>query len=159
MGSRSPPTRQARLSSGLSATLQRAAIYAQRLRHEYTTLEHLLLALTEDVNAAGLMAVCDVNLEVLRQNLVSFLENDSKTLVTDDGRQPEATAALRRVIENTAARAHGLGHEAATGGDLLVAVFNEKHSPAVWFLRQQGMAKRDVVNFILHGIVKETDEA
>jgi len=148
-------TAPGRFSAELRSTLNRAFDYASQRKHEYTTLEHFLLALIDDVNAAGVMQVCGVNLGALRENLASYLDNDLKTLVIDDSRNPWPTPAFQRVVQRAMLHAQGLGREMATGGDILVAMFEEKESPAVWLLGEQEMTQEDATNFILHGIVRE----
>jgi hypothetical protein len=149
----------ARFSAELESTLHRALAYASQRKHEYTTLEHLLLALIDDLNASWVMKACDVNLGALRENLAGYIDNDLKTLVIDVSRKPRPTPAFQRVVQRAVLHAQGLGRETATGGDLLVAIFDEKESPAVWLLNEQEMIQQDVVNFILHGIVKDSGNA
>ena len=105
------------------------------------------------------MKACDVNLGALRENLAGYIDNDLKTLVIDVSRKPRPTPAFQRVVQRAVLHAQGLGRETATGGDLLVAIFDEKESPAVWLLNEQEMIQQDVVNFILHGIVKDSGNA
>src|SRR5215510_3775844 len=127
----------ARFSAELELTLHRARTYANERKHEYTTLEHLLLALIDDVNASGVMRVCDVDVDALKESLGSYIDNDLKPLVIDDGHKSKLTAAFKRVVRRAVLHAHGLGREMATGGHVLVALFDEKESPAVWFLGEQ----------------------
>jgi len=135
-------------------TLHRARTYANERKHEYTTLEHLLLALIDDVNASGVMRVCDVDVDALKKSLASYIDNDLKTLVIDDGHKSKLTAAFKRVVRRAVLHAKGLGREMATGGHVLVALFDEKESPAVWYLGEQEMTQEDAVNFILYGIAR-----
>jgi hypothetical protein len=139
----------AQFSAEFRSTLHRALDYAHQRKHEFTTLEHLLLALIDDVDASNVMKGCDVNLGTLRKNLASYIDNDLKTLVVDDGRKPRPTPAFQRVAKSAVLHAQGLGREMTTGGDLLVAMFDEKESPAVWHLREQEVTRQDAVNFIL----------
>jgi Glyoxalase superfamily protein/Clp amino terminal domain, pathogenicity island component len=145
---------QASFSAELESTLHRARNYANQQKHEYTTLEHLLLALIDDLNALGVMRVCDVDVDALRDSLVSYIDNDLKTLVIDDPQNSKLTAAFKRVVRRAVLHAQGLGRKMATGGDVLVALFDEKESPAVWLLGEQEMTQEDAVNFILYGIVR-----
>jgi hypothetical protein len=147
----SPP---ARFSDELQSTLHRARNYANQRRHEYTTLEHLLLALIDDVNALGVMRVCDVDVDTLRDGLARYIDDDLQTLVIDDRHTSKLTAAFKRVVRRAVLHARGLGREMVTGGDVLVALFDEKESPAVWLLGEQGITQEDAVNFILYGIVR-----
>jgi Glyoxalase superfamily protein/Clp amino terminal domain, pathogenicity island component len=144
----------AELSAELKSTLTRAVSYAHQRKHEYLTLEHLLLALTDDVNASGVMIACAVNLDSLRENLAGYIDNDLKTLVIDGGRRPTPTPALQRVVQRAILHAQGLGRETATGGTLLVAIFEEKESPAVWLLSEQGITQQVAANYILHDLAR-----
>ena len=147
---------RARFSAELESTLHRALAYARERKHEYTTLDHLLLALIDDLNASGVMKLCDVDLGALRENLASYIDSDLNMLVIDDGRKPRPTPAFRRVAQRAVLHAQELGREMVTGGDFLVAIFDEKDSPAVWLLREQEMTQQDAVNFILHGTVEKS---
>src|SRR5262249_12277948 len=144
----------ARLAAELELTLHRARTYANQRKHEYTTLEHLLLALIDDVNGSGVMKVCDVDVDALRESLGSYIDNDLKPLVIDGRRKPKLTAAFKRVVQSGVLLSQGLGREMATGGDILVALFDEKESAAVWHLGEQEMTQEDAVNFMLHGNIQ-----
>jgi ATP-dependent Clp protease ATP-binding subunit ClpA len=140
-------------SRDLELTLHRALTYANERKHEYATLEHLLVALIDDVDAAAVMEVCKVDLGALRTNLTFYVDNELQTLVTGNGRDATPTAAFQRVVQRAVLHVQALGRD-ITGADLLVAIFAETESPAVWLLGQQEMTQQDAVNFILHGIVK-----
>jgi hypothetical protein len=140
-------------SRGLEQTLHRALAEANAREHEYATLEHLLLALIDDPAASPVMLGCQVDLGVLKANLVSYIDNDLKQLVITDGRDASPTPAFKRVMERAALLAQNLNRD-ATGADVLLGLFAETQSHAVWFLGQQEMTRFDAVN-ILHGIVKE----
>jgi hypothetical protein len=140
-------------SKELESALHRALAYANQRAHEYTTLEHLLLALIDEVDASAAMKACKVDLATLKEKLVSYIDNDLKSLVTDDDRDSRPTAAFQRVVQRAALHAQGLGRD-TTGADLLVALFAETESPAVWLLGEQEMTQQDAANFILHRIVK-----
>jgi hypothetical protein len=157
-----PPTDEGpprRLSAELESTLQRALAYANQRKHEYTTLEHLLLALIEDVTASGVMKVCEVDLGALKEKLVSYIDEELKTLVTDDGRKSRPTPAFQRVVQRAILHVEDLGRHTVTGGDILVAMFAETESPAVWLLGEQQMTQQDAKNFILRGILKGSGDA
>jgi hypothetical protein len=157
-----PPTDEGpltRFSAELESTLQRALAYANQRKHEYTTLEHLLLALMEDVTASGVMKVCEVDLDALKEKLVSYIDDELKTLVTDDGRKSRPTPAFQRVVQRAILHVEDLGRHAVTGGDILVAMFAETESPAVWLLGEQQMTQQDASNFILRGILKGSGDA
>jgi Glyoxalase superfamily protein/Clp amino terminal domain, pathogenicity island component len=158
-----PPTGEGgvgpRFSAELESTLRRALGYAKQRGHEYATLEHLLLALTEDVNASGVMKLCEVDLGPLKEKLTNYIDNELKTLVIDQSSQPRPTAAFQRVVERAVLRAQSMGRHTVSGGDLLVALFAETESPAVWLLGEQEMTQQDAENFILHGILKASGDA
>jgi len=117
-----PPTAKSdvapKFSAELESTLRRALGYATHRKHEYATLEHLLLALTEDVNASGVMKLCEVDLGALKEKLTSYIDNELKTLVTDHSSQSRPTAAFQRVVERAVLRAHSMGRHTVSGGDL-----------------------------------------
>jgi hypothetical protein len=141
-------------SAELSTTLDRALAYANRRKHEYTTLEHLLLALTDDVDASAVMRACKVDLGTLKDQLANYIDNDMKRNVIDDGGETKPTAAFGRVMRCAEGIALGRGRPALTGAEVLVPIFFERLSPAARFLGRQDMTRQDAVNFIIHGIVK-----
>jgi hypothetical protein len=145
-------------SAGLVLTLHRALAHANQRQHEYTTLEHLLLALIEDTDASAVMKACKVDLAALKENLASYIDNELKRLVIDDDRDTNPTAAFQRVVQRARHHAQGLGRD-ATGADILVAIFAERESTAVWLLGEQEMSQQDAANFILHGIVKGSGDS
>ena len=126
-------------SAGLAAALQKALVFAQQRRHEYATLEHLLLALIDDADARAVMTVCNVDFGKLTRTLVGYLDNDLKRLVVDEGTAPKPTAAFQRVVQRSSLRVHELGHNVVTGANTLEALFAETRSPAVRFLGEQDM--------------------
>lgn len=158
-----PPTAQGvpgpQFSAELELTLRRAFAYAKRRKHEYTTLEHLLLALTGDVDASTVMKASAVDLGELEQNLASYIDNELKTLVTDGGGESQPTAAFQRVVQRAVVHTQGTGRHVITGAQLLLAIFAETRSPAVRFLGAQQMTRQDAANFIAHGIVKGSGSA
>lgn len=143
----------AKFSAVLERTLHRALTNAQQRKHEYATLEHLVLALSDDVDASEVMKACDVDIAALRADLVYYVDNDLKKLATVDGRACRPTAAFQRVVQRAENHAQNLGRT-ITGGDLLSAIFYEKESPAAWLLGEQGLTHQDATNFILHSIKK-----
>jgi hypothetical protein len=142
-----------KFSAALERTLHRALTNAQQRKHEYATLEHLVLALSDDTDASEVMKACEVDLAALKADLVYYIDNDLKKLATTDGRACRPTAAFQRVVQRAEHHAQNLSR-AMTGGDLLGAIFYEKESPAAWILGEQGMTHQDVTNFILHRIKK-----
>ena len=143
-----------RFSVGLEATLHRALAHANQRKHQYATLEHLLLALTDDGDASAVMKACNVDVGVLRTSLVNYLETEFENLVAVGGDNAKPTAAFQRVAQRALVHVQGLGGDTVTGVQFLVALFAERESTAAWLLGEQGMTRFDAVNFIAHGIVK-----
>lgn len=141
-------------SAELSTTLNRALAYANQRKHEYTTLEHLLLALTDDVDASAVMSACEVDFGTLNDHLANYIDNDLKRIVIDDGGETKPTAAFSRVMRCAEGFALGRGCPELTGAEVLVPIFFETLSPAARFLGRQDMTRQDAVDFIIHGIVK-----
>ena len=142
------------LSKTLEETLHRALAYAGARSHEYATLEHLLLALTEDQDSVAVMRACGVDLEKLRGELTEYLDNDLSNLVTVLNDDPKPTAGFQRVLQRAAIHVQSSGREEVTGANVLVAIFSERESHAVYFLQLQDMTRFDAVNYISHGIAK-----
>ncbi len=142
------------LSRNLEQTLHRALSYASERKHEYATLEHLLLGLVEDSDAATVLRACGVDLERLRNDLVEFLDKDLAGLATDRPGDPKPTAGFQRVVQRAAIHVQSSGRDEVTGANVLVALFSERESHAVYFLQTQDMTRLDAVNFISHGIAK-----
>ena len=143
-------------SSTLEQAIHSALAMANTRRHELATLEHLLLALIDEPDAAKVMQACSVDLTELRQTLVEFIEDDLSTLVTDiDGSEAVPTAAFQRVIQRAAIHVQSSGRSEVTGANVLVAIFAERESNAAYFLQEQDMTRYDAVNFIAHGVAKD----
>ena len=142
-------------SRNLEETLHRAVAYANQRKHEYTTLEHLLLALIDDSDAAGVMKACEVDLGELKKSLSAYVDNELKSLVVDDGEDAKPTAGFHRVIQRAVIHVQSSGRDDVTGANVLVAIFSERESHAAYFLQQQEMTRYDAVNFIAHGIAKK----
>lgn len=145
------------LSKNLEKTLHKALALAKKYSHEYATLEHLLLALVEDKDAAPVMRGCGVNLNDLQSALVDFIENDLTSLVVRNMQEAKPTAGFQRVIHRAAIHVQSAGKSEVTGANVLVALFSERESHAVYFLQEQDINRLDVVNYISHGIVKYGD--
>ncbi len=142
-------------SNTLEQAIHAALALANARRHELATLEHLLLALIDEPDAAKVMQACNVNLEELRRTLVEFVDDDLSTLVTDvDGSEAVPTAAFQRVIQRAAIHVQSSGRTEVTGANVLVAIFAERESNAAYFLQEQEMTRYDAVNFIAHGVAK-----
>src|SRR2546426_1969687 len=141
-------------SRNLEQSLHRALALANERHHEYATLEHLLLALIDDQDAAAVMRACNVDLEKLKRNLGGYLESELENLVTDGGEDSKPTAGFQRVIQRAVIHVQSSGREEVTGANVLVAIFAERESHATYFLQEQDMTRYDAVNYISHGIAK-----
>ena len=141
-------------SQSLEDALHRAIRCAGEYDHEYATLEHLLLALLDDRDAAAVMRACNVDIDVLRKNLLSYVENELASLVINSGDDAKPTAAFQRVIQRAVIHVQSSGREEVTGANVLVALFAERESHAAYFLQEQDMTRYDAVNYISHGIAK-----
>ncbi|MDZ4321316.1 MAG: AAA family ATPase, partial [Phenylobacterium sp.] len=142
-------------SRPLEESLHRAVAYANERKHEYATLEHLLLALIDDEEAAAVMRACDVDLGALRATLTGYVDNELRSLVVDDGEDAKPTAGFQRVIQRAVIHVQSSGREDVTGANVLVAIFSERESHAAYFLQEQDMTRYDAVNYIAHGIAKK----
>ena len=142
-------------SSALEETLHRAVGHANAHHHEYATLEHLLLALIDDVDAAAVMSACNVDLAKLRTALDAYIETDLKSLVEPQSEEAKPTAGFQRVIQRAVIHVQSSGRDEVTGANVLVAIFSERESHAAFFLQEQEMTRYDAVNYIAHGIAKK----
>ena len=143
-------------SNTLEQAIHAALALANARRHELATLEHLLLALIDEPDAAKVMKACSVDLDELRKTLTDFVDDDLSTLVTDvDGSEAVPTAAFQRVIQRAAIHVQSSGRTEVTGANVLVAIFAERESNAAYFLQEQDMTRYDAVNFIAHGVAKD----
>ncbi|MGB0903937.1 MAG: AAA family ATPase, partial [Mangrovicoccus sp.] len=143
-------------SNTLEQAIHAALALANSRRHELATLEHLLLALIDEPNAAKVMQACGVELDVLKKTLVDFIDEELSTLETDvEGSEAVPTAAFQRVIQRAAIHVQSSGRTEVTGANVLVAIFAERESNAAYFLQEQDMTRYDAVNFIAHGVAKD----
>ena len=142
------------LSANLEQTLHRALGYANERRHEYATLEHLLLALTEDADAIAVLRACGVELERLCGEIQDYIDNELSNLITAQLGDAKPTAGFQRVLQRAAIHVQSSGREEVTGANVLVAMFSERESHAVYFLQEQEMSRLDALNYISHGIAK-----
>ena len=142
-------------SRNLEETLHRAVAFANQRKHEYATLEHLLLALVDDQDAAGVMNACDVDLATLKKSLINYLDTELTSLIVEDGEDAKPTAGFQRVIQRAVIHVQSSGRDDVTGANVLVAIFSERESHAAYFLQEQEMTRYDAVNFIAHGIAKK----
>lgn len=142
-------------SPHLEETLHRALGEANSRSHEYATLEHLLLSLLDDPDAVAVLRACDVDLDELRQDVINYLDNEMEGLtVQADGIEATPTAGFQRVVQRALLHVQSSGREEMTGANLLVALFSERESHAVYFLQSQDMTRLDAVSYISHGIAK-----
>jgi hypothetical protein len=147
VGSNSVPP----LSATLAATLHQAVVFATQRKHQYATLEHLLLALIDDADASTAMRTCNADLGALTEKLVDYLDNELKKLVIDNGARPKPTAGFQRVVQRAEVRGRELGRSVVTGANTLEAIFAERDSPAARLLHEQGMTRQVLSNIIAHG--------
>ena len=141
-------------SRALEKTLRRALSLANERRHEYATLEHLLLALIDDVDAAAVLRACGVDLDALRKTVVQYLDTELENLIVDSQEEAKATNGFQRVVQRAAFHVQSSGREEVTGANVLVAIFAERETHAAYFLQEQDMTRYDAVNYISHGIAK-----
>ena len=141
-------------SRNLEQTLHRALGIANERRHEYATLEHLLMSLLEDTDAAAVLRACSVDLDVLRKSLTNYIDQELANLVTSGREEAKPTAGFQRVIQRAVIHVQSSGREEVTGANVLVAIFAERESHAAFFLQEQDMTRYDAVNYISHGIAK-----
>jgi ATP-dependent Clp protease ATP-binding subunit ClpA len=142
------------LSPNLEQTLHRALAYANERRHEYATLEHLLLALAEDPDAVAVLKACGVSIERLCQDISDYIDNELSNLITIQMGESKPTAGFQRVLQRAAIHVQSSGREEVTGANVLVAMFSERESHAVYFLQEQEMSRFDALQYISHGIAK-----
>src|SRR5918996_5383006 len=138
----------------LEQTLHNALSEASGRRHEYATLEHLLLALIEDVHAGRVMEACGVNLPELKDQVRHYLDNELEALKVEGDTDPSPTSGFQRVVQRAILHVQSSGRDEVTGANVLVALFSERESYAVYFLQQQDMSRLDAVTYISHGVGK-----
>jgi len=144
-------------SSTLEQSIHGALALANARRHEFATLEHLLLSLLDEPDASRVMLACNVDLDALRKTLQDFVDDELASLTTDiEGSEAVPTAAFQRVIQRAAIHVQSSGRNEVTGANVLVAIFAERESNAAYFLQEQDMTRYDAVNFIAHGVAKNS---
>lgn len=142
-------------SKHFEETLQRALLFANERKQEYATLEHLLLSLIEDPDASSVLNACAVDLNLLRKNLLEYIDENLANLVNLSIIEAKPTAGFQRVIQRAIIHVQTSGREEVTGANAIVAIFAERESHSVYFLQKQGMTRFDAVNYISHGIAKK----
>src|SRR5688500_8412643 len=138
----------------LEATLHNALGEASKRRHEYATLEHLLMALVDDTHASQVMTSCGVNRDELKSTVKQYLDSELGALVADSATDPTPTSGFQRVVQRAILHVQSSARDEVTGANVLVALFSERESYAVYFLQQQDMSRLDAVTFISHGVGK-----
>ncbi len=142
------------LSRDLEKSLHRALGYASDRSHEYATLEHLLFALLEDQDAISVLKACGVDIDKLAKDVKRYLDDELSNLVIEGDDDPKPTASFQRVVQRAAIHVQSSGRQEVTGANVLVAMFSERESHAIYFLQEQDMSRFDAVNYISHGIAK-----
>jgi len=142
------------LSRSLEQALHQAIKLASDRHHEYATLEHLLLALMDDTDASQVMKACNVDMDALRKTVQKYIDEDLATLVMDESEEAKPTTGFQRVVQRAVLHVQNSGRDEVTGANVLVALFTERESHAVYFLQEQNMNRLDAVSYISHGIAK-----
>lgn len=144
------------IAQELEVSLHMAFVEARQQRHEFITVEHLLLALLDNPSAAEVLRACNANIEDLRKSLTTFIKENTPQVAGTDEVDTQPTLGFQRVIQRAImhVQSTGNGKKEVTGANVLVAIFGEKDSHAVYYLHQQGITRLDVVNYIAHGIRK-----
>ncbi len=142
------------IAQELEVSLHMAFVEARQKRHEFITVEHLLLALLDNPTAAEVLRACGANLDELRKNLTQHVAEQTPRIAADREVDTQPTLGFQRVIQRAILHVQSSGKKEVTGANVLVAIFGEKDSHAVYFLQQQGVTRLDVVNYISHGITK-----
>ena len=143
------------ISDEFEKTLQRTQNYAKKFGHFYMTLEHLLLSLIDDQDVMKILLACSIDHKALRKELENFIKTNLKELQKTDEDEIKPTLGFQRVIQRAVIHVQSSGNEEANGANVLVALFSERESHAVYFLQQQNLTRLDVVDYISHGIRKE----
>lgn len=146
------------LSKELEQTLSQAFNYARQRSHEFLTVEHLLLALLENGQALAVLKACEVNVAALRQDLTDFLADNLPTLPEESERETQPTLAFQRILQRAVMHVQSSGGSEVTGANVLVSIFSEQQSQAVYMLQKQDVTRLDVVNAISHGSIDEVIE-
>jgi len=147
------------LSKELEFTLNLAFKEAREKRHEFMTVEHLLLSLLDNPSAVGVLRACGSDVERLRSELTTFIDETTPLIPMDDhDRETQPTLGFQRVLQRAVFHVQSSGKSEVTGANVLAAIFSEQESQAVYFLKKENISRLDVVNYIAHGISKVPDE-
>ena len=149
------------LNKDLEQTLNDAFIFARENRHEFMTVEHLLLALLDNASAQEALQACGANIESIKKELTDFVKDTTPLILDDDAneRETQPTLGFQRVLQRAVFHVQSSGKEEVTGANVLVAIFSEQESQAVYILKKSDVTRLDVVNFISHGVSKIDDES
>ena len=142
------------IAQELEVSLHLAFVEARQKRHEFITVEHLLLALLDNPSAAETLRACGGNIEHLRRDLTKFIGEHTPTVDGEDDIDTQPTLGFQRVIQRAILHVQSSGKKEVNGANVLVAIFGEKDSHAVYYLQKQGITRLDVVTFISHGVSK-----
>jgi ATP-dependent Clp protease ATP-binding subunit ClpA len=146
------------LNKELESALNQAFKRAREQHHEFMTVEHLLLALLDNDSAADILKACGANLNELRQDLTTFLDETTPLLPPDDDRDTQPTLGFQRVLQRAVFHVQSSGKREVSGANVLVAIFSEQESQAVYFLKKQDISRLEVVNYLSHGITRVRDD-
>ncbi len=144
-------------TESLEEAIHRALEYASERRQEFATLEHLLLSLIDDKDASAVMSACGVNMDLLRKQLIQYIDDDLDALIVSELEDVQPTTGFQRVVQRALIHVQSSGREEVTGANVLVAIFAERESHAAFFLLEQDMTRFDAVNYISHGVAKRSD--
>ena len=145
----------ATFTKSLESAISQAFKIASEKNHQYVTLEHLLLSLTDETDALNVMKACSVDTGLLKENLEYYIDNELENIInTEKDTEPQPTAGFQRVIQRSIVHVQSSGKNEVTGANILVSLFAERESHATYFLQEQEVTRYDVVNFISHGITK-----
>src|SRR6056300_574235 len=147
------------ISQELEVSLHMAFMDARQKRHELITVEHLLVAMLDNPSAQEVLKACGANFDTLKKDLLNHIEEHTPIVNGENEVDTQPTLGFQRVIQRAMLHVQSSGKKEVTGANVLVAIFGEKDSHAVYFLHQQGIARLDVVNFIAHGIGKDSAES
>ena len=145
------------IAQELEVSLHMAFMDARQKRHELITVEHLLLAMLDNPSASEVLNACGAKIDKLRSDITGHIKEHTPIVSGSDDVDTQPTLGFQRVIQRAMLHVQSSGKKEVTGANVLVAIFGEKDSHAVYFLHQQGIARLDVVNFIAHGISKVTE--
>ncbi|HEB57253.1 MAG TPA: ATP-dependent Clp protease ATP-binding subunit ClpA, partial [Gammaproteobacteria bacterium] len=145
------------LNKELELTLNNAFKRARQLNHEFMTVEHLLLALLDNDAAVSILRACGASLESLRKDLSTFLDETTPLMPMAEERETQPTLGFQRVLQRAVFHVQSSGKREVSGANVLVAIFSEQESQAVYFLKKQDISRLEVVNYISHGISRISD--